>query len=394
MLNEFNWSRAGLAAAFSLHSMVATFGVSLGGALVDRFGPRRIFPIGAIVLACGLFALSRIHTLWQFYLCFGIFVSLGRSILSMGPNSAILANWFARYRGTAMGIASAGSGMGMFLLAPLMQILISAFGWRSAYLVFAGLVLGLIPLILFFQYLHPSQLGLHPDGMAPQSTDHSVAVGSTGQRHVRIIDEAWAANNWTPAKAIRTYRFWALFSAFFFGNFTTIVLVHQVAFLVDVGYSKLFAASIFGLIGAITSASAVLFGAVSDRISREMSYTIQTFCAIVAIILLLLIQDASKPWLLYLYATLFGLGSRRTLPAMAADMFQGGHFGAIYGILAFGVGIGHMIGPWFGGYLFDLTHSYTIAFAVTLIGVSLGCLGVWLAAPRKIRRVGGLNPTA
>lgn len=387
MLDEFNWSRAGLAAAFSLHSMISTLGVPLGGALIDRFGPRRIFPLGAIVLACGLIAISRIHTLWQFYLCFGIIISLGRSTLSMGPNSAILANWFTRYRGTAMGIAAAGPGMGMFLLAPLMQLLISAFGWRTAYLVYAGLVLGLIPVILFFQRLRPAELGLQPDGVTPQEAAGASTAEQGKQRQVRIIDEAWAAEDWTPYKAIRTYRFWALFSAFFFGNFTTIVLVHQVAFLVDVGYSKLFAASIFGLIGATTSASTALFGAFSDRIGRETSYTIQTACALVAIILLLLIRDPSQPWLLYLYAVLFGLGSRQTLPVMAADLFQGRHLGAIYGILAFGIGIGHIIGPWLGGYLFDLTQSYTIAFAVSLIGVLFGCLGVWLAAPRKIRRV-------
>jgi MFS family permease len=392
MLEEFHWSRAALGAAFSLHSAVAAFGVPLGGALVDRFGPRRVFPVGAVVLALGLIATSRIHSLWQFYLCFGLLMAIGRSVLSMGPNSAILANWFVRNRGAAMGIASAGPGLGMLTLSPLMQILISTFGWRTAYIVFAGLVFFLVPLILAFQRLHPSELGLHPDGVTPQETGGCTRTSVSPQQEVQIVDAAWAAEDWTPYKATRTYRFWALFGAFFFGNFTTIVLVHQVAFLVDVGYSKLFAASIFGLIGAVTSASTAFFGAFSDRIGREMTYTIQTLCALVAIALLLTIRDASHPWLLYLYALLFGLGSRQSLPAIAADIFQGKHFGAIYGILAFGIAIGHIFGPWLGGYLFDLRQSYTIPFAISSVGVLLGCLGVWIAAPRKVRLVGSWKP--
>lgn len=387
MLEEFHWSRAALGAAFSLHSMVSAIGVPLGGALIDRFGPRRVFPIGAAVLALGLIAISRIHSLWQFYLCFGLIMALGRSILSTGPNSAILANWFVRKRGTAMGIASAGPGVGMFVLSPLMQILISSFGWRIAYIAFAGLVFLLIPLILAFQRLRPSDLGLYPDGIEPEGNSTS-RTSSTPQRQVHIVDAAWAAEDWTPRKAMRTYRFWALLGAFFFGNFTTIVLVHQVAFLVDIGYSKLFAASIFGLIGAARSVSTVIFGTFSDRIGREMTYTIQTVCALVAIALLLMIRDVSQAGLLYIYAVLFGLGSRLSLPIIAADMFQGRHLGAIYGFLAFGVAIGHTVGPWFGGYLFDLKHSYTIPFAVSFVGVCLGCFGVWIAAPRKVRLVG------
>ncbi len=387
MLDEFQWSRAALGAAFSIHSIVSAFCVPLGGALVDRFGPRTIFPIGAAILALGFIATSRIDTIWQFYLCFGIIMALGRSVFSMGPNSAILANWFVRYRGTAMGIASAGPGMGMFLLSPLMQLLISSFGWRVAYLVFAGLVFLLIPLILKFQRLHPSELGLYPDGIAPQETRGVPVTPPKKKKEVAIVDAIWAAEEWTPGKAIRTYRFWMLFGAFLFGNFTTIVTVHQVAFLVDVGYSKLFAASIFGLIGAITSASAILFGTLSDQMGRETSYTIQTLIALVSILVLLMIKDASQPWLIYLYALLFGLGSRQALPAIAADIFQGKHFGAIYGILAFGIALGHIFGPWFGGYLFDLYHSYTIPFTVSLLGVLLGCICVWIAAPRKVRQI-------
>lgn len=386
MIEEFHWSRAALGAAFSIHAIVSMLGVPLGGMLVDHFGPRRVFPIGAIILGLGLVATSRLHSLWQFYLCFGIIMSFGRSLISMGPNAAIIANWFHRNRGAAMGIITAGPSVGMFVLSPLMQVLISTVGWRFAYLFFALLAFLLIPLILLFQRLHPAELGLHPDGVATAvgSPTSSVRPG----RDIRIVNQAWAAEDWTPSKAVRTARFWALFSAFFFGNFTTIVLVHQVAFIVDIGYSELFAASIFGLIGAVASASATVFGIFSDRIGREMTYSIQTLCALVAILLLLLIRDTTHPWMLYVYAMVFGLGVRRALPAVAADIFQGKHFGAIYGILALGVGIGHVIGPWFAGYLYDAQHSYTIPFMLSMIGILLGCIAVWIAAPRKIRRVG------
>ncbi|MBI4639095.1 MAG: MFS transporter [Candidatus Tectomicrobia bacterium] len=389
MLEEFGWSRASLSSAFSLHSVVALVSVPLGGALVDRFGPRVVFPLGSLIMILGLVMCAKSTTLWEFYIAFGLIVSFGRSIMSMGPNSAVLSNWFVKKRGKAMGIAAAGSGFAMLPLAPLLQYVISTRGWRAAYLVFSALILLLIPLTALLQRRTPQEMGLLPDGESDPEKYYGEPDGVAQKDRTRSGEEEEKGEEWTVLKAIGTYQFWSLFSGFFFGNLVQAVQIHQMAFLVDVGYSRMLAASALGLIATVSTLGTISFGTLSDRIGREISYTIGAGFGIVAILTLILIQDPSQPWMVYLYTVLFGLGTRGSLiPSIAADIFHGRHFGAIYGVVAIGIALGNIFAPWFGGYIFDITGSYRIAFAAAMGGIALACLFIWIAAPRKAMKIG------
>lgn len=209
-----------------------------------------------------------------------------------------------------------------------------------------------------------------------------------------MVDKAWVSTEWTMGKAARTVRFWAFFGANFlmWGLGFNLLISHQVAYMVGVGHSNTLAASVVGVYG-IANILGNLNGFVSDRIGRERAYTLGTVGAITAVVILILAADPALPWLLYLYAPLLGLSFGIMAPtgtAAVADLFQGKSFGSIVGLTVAGFGIGGAVGPWLGGFIFDMTGSYLPAFTVSITAMALASGLIWLAAPRKVRLVSGM----
>jgi MFS family permease len=171
------------------------------------------------------------------------------------------------------------------------------------------------------------------------------------------------------------------------GNY--LVLAHQVKFSEDVGYSTMFGASVFGLFGVFAVVGQIS-SSVSDWIGREKTITLAAILSAGALVALLSVRDTSQGWLLYLYAFCFGYGTGLYTPtifAAMADIFHGKHFGAIAGLLLSGMGVGGAIGPWLGGYIHDVSGSYSSAFIVSMVSFCLASVAVWIAAPRHAARV-------
>src|SRR5665647_1529272 len=119
---------------YSVHVLVIGLTGVVSGRLIDRFGPSRVVPVGGLFLAVGLLATSRLDQLWQFYLFYGVICAFGISLAGWVPCVVVVSRWFTTKRGLAIGIASAGIGLGTVMMVPLNQWLISTMGWRSAYL--------------------------------------------------------------------------------------------------------------------------------------------------------------------------------------------------------------------------------------------------------------------
>lgn len=267
---DFGWSRGEVSLAFAAFTIVYGLAAPFTGAAVDRFGPRLVMPVGAFLLAGGLLGTSQISELWQLFLAYGLLTAVGVSSIGTSVNFSVLANWFSRRRGTAVGIASAGIGVGTAVLVPASQYIIQIAGWRAAYVFLAVLVLVIVPpLTLAFQRHRPEDLGLLPDG-GPGERQNGKALPQ-----MRIVDKAWASRDWTVRAAVRTGRFWWLFVGLLFGTLChQSLMVHQVAFLRDQGFNPMLAASAVGLVGLCGSVGKVGWGWVSDRIGREPSYAL------------------------------------------------------------------------------------------------------------------------
>lgn len=391
ILQDFDWSRASTAAIFSLNLLFYGLAAPLAGTLVDRFGPRKVCSLGAILLALGVMACSQATELWHFYVLFGLLAAFGTCLTGFPVQAPIIAAWFVKKRAMALGIGMAGVGAN-YLLAFLSQYLISWVGWRSAFVIVGLLPLvTILPLALLFMRHRPQDLGLLPDGdLAPAA---KTPAGPAAHRSEGLaVDKQWAATEWTVARAARTVRFWLLFFAFFFlwGVGLSLILAHQVALAVDLGYSAIVAASVFSLYG-LMNAVGHTGGFLSDQLGREKMATIACLGASASLLLLFFSQGAFQVWILYVYAMGMGLCFgvlSPTINAAAADLFYGKRFGAINGLLAMGFGLGGTLGPWLGGYIYDTTGSYSSAILLVMGTTLTACLFLWLAAPRKVWQIG------
>ncbi|HWP60434.1 MAG TPA: MFS transporter [Candidatus Acidoferrales bacterium] len=365
VLENYHWSRALTASVFSLNVVVDALVSPLIGHLIDRYGVKKIVALGVLFLACGLLLTSQMTSLWQFYLFFGLITALGFSFTGMIPHIVLVSQWFSSRRGSALGLVYAGTGTGILVLAPFIQWLIGNWGWTFALEVLSALVVALVlpPVLLFYRrgpHLEP------PAG--PTAT----------------------ANPWTLKLALRSVQFWALFFARInAASGTTVIVTHQVAHVVDAGYSALFAATVFGLMGVTSSCGRMVFGFIADVFSKPAAYTANIVATLIGVGALMLASDPSQTWLLYVYVIFFGIGfgSRAVIfSALTADIFSGKRFGAILGSFTVSVGIGSALGSWLGGFLHDASGNYVTAFlaSILLLAVSDAC--VWLATSDWISR--------
>lgn len=389
LLEEFHWPRDTTAIMLSVHLLAYGFVAPLAGNMVDRLGPRKTMALGTILLSLGLALSSLGNTPWHFYLSFGVLSGAGLCLIGAVPFTTVLRNWFEKKRGLAFSLLFFGAG-GAFAWYPGIAFLVNSGGWRYAFKVEAVIVGALmLPIILLIVRYHPRDKGLFSDG-ASKSPGNPASVGG-GENH--IVDLDWAARDWTLPKAVRTARFWLLCLTTFsiWGIMQHILVAHHVAFATDLGYSKIYASSVLSLFG-IFFALGSLAAFISDRIGREVTMTIGTVIGISGIFVLTLLTDASNSWMLYYYSIVFGFGVGMSGPLIAAtvtDIFQGPKVGATIGFVWFSFAVGGTIGPWLGGWLFELTHNYQIAFMVAMVWYAIGCAAMWLAAPRKVRLVPG-----
>lgn len=378
VLEDFGWSRAGASMAFSVGNLVQAALSPVIGMLTDRWGPRSIIVAGCLVTALGLAACSLVQALWHLMVAFGIVVGLGVALAGPVSHSALLASWFVHRRGTIIGFAFAGMGLGVKLLGPLAQYSVLSVGWRSTFLLLALLTVVYSVAIALVLRNTPQEVGLQPYRDRPLSASPSGHELSTTQSTQRQA--------WTVAQAVRTPEFWALFAVQIFiplGIFP--ISVHQVAYLADIGFSKVFAAAILGHMGLMSSCGRVIFGALSDRLGRFGGVLISVIFSQIGIVVLILIQGVEVVWPLYVYALFFGLGYGARGPivsATAADLFAGKNFATIFGLITIGHGIGGALGPWAGGAAYDQFGAYQPAFVGAFFALFGAVICFWIATRR------------
>lgn len=389
ILAEFGWDRGRTAAAFSVGFIAAIAYAPMIGVLMDRFGPRFVIPLGAILVSTGMVLATFVSQPWHLDLTLGVLVGGGTIFLSYLGHSLFLPYWFVRKRGLAIGIAFAGVGVGSIVLFPWLQELIGRVGWRQACWVMAMLLfVTVVPLNIVLQRRRPEDLGLTPDG------ERTVALPLHAPPHAdNVVDHAWAATDWTVARALRTTRFWWFFLASASSLYAWYaVQVHQTKYLGEIGFLPETAAYALGLVGLTGSIGQIALGHLSDRIGREWVWTISALGFVLCYALLLVMQQYPSPLLLYLMIAaqgLLGYGMASVYSAIPLELFQGRQYGAIVGVLSVASSLGAGLGPWVTGVLYDQRGNYTLSFwlAIALSVLSIVC--VWFAAPRKVRIVAG-----
>jgi len=347
------------------------------GTLAEYWKPRVVMPLGIALLGLATAGCAWANKLSHFYFLFGFLMSLGSALSGWPILAPALMNWFVKRRGLVLGIGQMGGGLS-FVYSMFVEFTISNVGWRNTFFILAViLVIFLLPLYFLFFHYRPEDKGLQPYGEEDISTP---ALAQAGSRKPILWE-------WTLREVIKDPRLWLLVTSYalYWGIGAYMVMAHQVKFTEDAGYSSLFSASIFALSG-VTLILGQLSAFLSDWMGREKTVTLATSLAVVALLALLSVKDTSRPWLLFVYSFCFGYGSGLYSPsifAATADIFHGPHFSAAAGLLLTGMGVGGAIGPWLGGFLYDLSGSYLSSFILCMVSMALACVCLWLAAPRR-----------
>jgi len=357
--HEFGWSRSAIAGAFTAYAIIHNVFAIPAGRITDRFGPRPVLIVSGFCLGLSMVLMSRISTIWELYLYYGVFLSLGVGGIYT-PMMATVSKWFIKKRGMAIGIATAGLGMGSLVISPLTAWLIASFGWRMTYV-----VLGIISWLFFIPIIKFTK----PFPLENKIENHHED----------------SSRDFTFLEAFMTRNFWAFsFSLLFIALAVWAIIVHLIPMLTDKGMSLVAAGRTAGLLGAGGLLGRIFSGYLSDRIKRQHALLIAFFLQLILLIWLLISHES---WMFFCFAFFFGIsygGWSGVIGAFPADYFGIKANGAILGFSVSMAGIGVAIGPYLGGYIFDRTNSYHYMLLVCIFSTIIAIIfALGLGSPSR-----------
>lgn len=359
MLDDMSWTRAITSGAFSLSSAVQGLLSVLAGFLNDKLGPRIVLTICGFLLGAGYLLMSQVSQIWQLYAFYGLVIGTGMAGVWI-PLTSTLTRWFTNKRGLMTGIVLSGTGIGSVIGAPVASWLIFFYDWRMSYIVMGVLVLVMtIPAAQF--------LKREPTKPVQIMCDENKLIKAE-KRSIPIT--------YSIKDAVHIKQFWFFFMAYFcFGFVLFAMTIHIVPYATDLGMTSAVAASILATASGTSIAGRLVFGNIADRIGTRLVYIIGFSIMFIVSILLLI---STNELTLYLFAGLFGFaqgGMGMASSILVAWLFGLSSHGLIYAVISLGYAIGSTCGPFFTGYIFDITGSYYNAF---LLCATIAILGLIL----------------
>jgi MFS family permease len=374
MTRELGWSSAtfGWAQMARLETVIIA-GPVLGRA-IDRYGPRMLVAVAGLATSGLVLLLAYVNDEWQLI---AIFVLTG--LLGMGRASELFVNapvakWFVRRRGLALGIALAGTPLGVAIFYPLSQFTIDAIGWRDAWLVFgiAGAVV-IAPLSLLVLRRQPEDLGLLPDG-------DSLADGAVGAGATEV--------SWTRAEAVRNPTFWVLvggFTLFTYGWST--ITIFRVPHFIERGLDPTLVAFAIAIDAVVAIAASVLLGRLSERIAPRYVLMLGVVGLLISAGSLVVVDGVL---LLFVANIGYGFGFQTGHVAQSmiwANYYGRRHLGEIRGLtLPLTFGLGAAAFP-VTGMIRDATGTYTPAWVVAGVVLALAPFALVTVHPPTKHRV-------
>ncbi len=361
MLTEFGWTRAIISGAFSLSILLqGLIGIAMGG-LNDRFGPRLVLTVCGVLLGLGYLLMSQISAVWQLYLFYGVIIGIAMSGVWI-PLLSTVARWFSRRRSMMSGIVLTSAGIGGLISPLVANYLISTYDWRTSYIILGSFASVVVVLAAQLLKRDPSQIGQMPYG-----------DNEEGKQEMKLETEGFSLKG-----AVYTRQLYALFAvSFCFGFSQLIIMVHIIPHATELGFSASSAAKILATIGGLSIVGRLIMGSAADKIGNRLAYAVGFILMSSALFWLM---PATKIWMLYLFAAVFGFAYasiEASESPLVARIFGLRSHGLIFGIIGFGFTIGGTIGPLLAGYIFDVTGGYKMAFLVSAI---VGIGGLMLTA--------------
>jgi MFS family permease len=380
MAAELHWTRSTTTMAFSIYMLAMTVFSTLGGYLSDRYvKPKWVIMTGGLLLGLSLTLTSRVHALWQFYLCYSVLGSAAFSFIYI-PIVSCIPRWFKVKQGLALGIFFAGAGVGGMIFAPLIQLWIDHYGWRTAWFIMAIVLMCIVLPFASFIKRDPSEKGLRPLGetsstISDSAMDKPPAKGESNPESM--------SRSYTVAEALKSKSLWifSIAASLIMGGIV-LTQVNLVPNATDRGISAATASFALGLTNGFNAAGRLSGGFFSDRIGTKLSVT---FAALLGAATLFWFVFVDQAWMLFLFAIPFGLAHGFYIPQtprIIVEMFGTKSIGAIMGLIGLFGQLGPAFGPFIGAAIYDRTGSYTIALWGGGIAILMG-LGLILTLKLK-----------
>lgn len=382
--DELGWSHAQISLGASIRGAEAGLLAPLVGLIIDRWGPRRMAFLGAIITGLGLVLISFTTSLSMFYGTF-ILIAIGFSGCSPTVVMTAVANWFRKKVGIATGIMICGYAFGGLILPPIVR-LIDIFDWRTAIFILGLCIWATcLPLSLLLKH-KPERYGYLPDG-----EQANTIVAEKVLKPVQVSEADVGAR-----QALGSRSFWHLaISATCLYIAISAVIVHVMPSLSSTGITRSTASLIAMAMPLLSIIGRIGAGWLGDMLGNRQ---VATDCYIIMGLGLLAFSYVSDTlvWLLVPFIILFGIGwgANATIRAsLLREYFGRSKFGTIYGLTSGMVALGSILGPFFTGWVFDNYNSYHSAWVI------LSCLiflGVFIIAttPATATRLKGASAGA
>lgn len=387
LLAAMGTTRAALGGVIGLSRLEGGLISPVAGWLIDTYGPRRLMFLSLAILGLGFIALSQVTALWMLYVVF-LVMSAGSSLGSTRAVNIAVVNWFVRKRGLALGILTAGFGLGGSLGWALAWI-IGTYGWQTASVI-AGLTFMVVgfPLTLVVRH-RPEEMGLRPDGVPAQEKGRGPGAEMEGGGEGRAggPETASSAADFTPRQALASPAFWLLALAFGgWSTIVTVVTVYQVPFFTEEMHVPFVqAAAVASLFPAISVGARLGFGWLGDRANpRLLLVGIFLLMAAGLVVLSRLPSLAWAPLYLLLLAPAYG-GAIPLRSLIVANFFGRRNFGTISGFMQLVDLPGSVLGPVFLGWVFDTFGSYRPGFLVIAALTGVGTLALLATRQPRLR---------
>lgn len=347
LVAEFSWERGPITLAYTINMLVFACCQPLAGKLLDRFGPKRLFTVSALVTSAGLMFTSQTMSLWHLYWSYGVVVAAGISGISIAVVASVLSRWFTQLRVFMSGVAISGTALGQFLFIPLIALLLENFGWRWTW-TSLGMLLSavVVPLSLFVIRSQPAENEPAPAAAEKSSRDSSAGVSAV----------------------LLSRNFLLVGASYFVCGFQDFLFVTQmIPFVTDQGLPAQEASNLQGLAGLLSVPGLLIFAAVSEKLGRKIPLYL-TFVPRLVCFALLIFFDG-RVWI-YAAALLFGFTLMGLAPlgaALVGELYGFKYVGTLTGVIFWVHHLGGALGAYLGGFTHDLTGSYTTAFFLASI---------------------------
>ncbi len=380
MSESLGWTRTSIMGAYTVGAVASALVSPIVGRFIDKYGARVLMPVSALIGGGLLIAVSRVNSVWQFYLFFGIGLGIARPCFSMVSAMTTVSNWFIVKRGRALAITTMGAGISALVVIPFTQYFVTNMSWRTAWVVLGLMTFTLLALpSAIIIRRRPEDMGLLPDG---GSINRIIRKNVPGVDERKTEEPTEIEVNWTAREAMRTRAFWFLLVSQILTTFAFMgIWLNAIASFTDQGISPAHAALAVGSISITSIPSRVVWGLIAEKFDLRFC-SIASFIGLAASILIIMVADTIFIALVGILLNGLFFGGVIVLQTVVWPEYYGRFaLGAIQGYTELFRVIGFAGGPLLAGIMYDKTGSYYVAFTAFALSCIIATLFMFFAKP-------------